>query len=103
ISKDDLKGFRYSTLLVDHSAIDFRSLFKAEHAAPASKTKILKSKGPRTLGYTREINDMCYNSTTHIYLLKHEKQLYLLFFLCTILHIFKKITSDSLTVATMPN
>ena len=38
ISKDDLEGFRCSELLVDrdHSVINFRFLFKAEHAAKAS-------------------------------------------------------------------
>ena len=36
ISKDDLERFRPSELLVDHSAIDFTSLFKAEQVAKAS-------------------------------------------------------------------
>jgi len=36
ISKDDLEGFRCSELLVDHSAINLKFLFKAEQVAKAS-------------------------------------------------------------------
>ena len=35
ISKNDLERFKCSELLVDHSAINFRSLFKAKQAAKA--------------------------------------------------------------------
>ncbi|KYM87924.1 hypothetical protein ALC53_03211 [Atta colombica] len=37
ISKDDLEGFRYRALLVDHLAIDFKSVFKAEQVVKISK------------------------------------------------------------------
>ncbi|EGI58650.1 hypothetical protein G5I_13231 [Acromyrmex echinatior] len=36
ISKDDLGRFRCIALLVDHSAIDFKSVFKAEQIVKAS-------------------------------------------------------------------
>ena len=36
INENDLERFKCSELLVDHSRINFRSLFKAEQAAKAS-------------------------------------------------------------------
>ncbi|KYN41492.1 hypothetical protein ALC56_04097 [Trachymyrmex septentrionalis] len=43
ISKDDLEGFRCRALLVDHSAIDFKSIFKPEQVAKTSNgVKVLE-------------------------------------------------------------